>query len=383
MLTGKTRSDDGSSKKIFTRGAGLVSESYGNNQMPDERKLFILKAIVDDYIKSKEPVGSRTIAKKHDMGLSSATIRNEMADLEEMGYLSQPHTSAGRIPSDKAYRLYVDKMLSDGTPHTEDASDFVKYLENRIVEFNDVIKVASQMIADITNYTSIATTSQTSAFKIKAVQMVPIETGRALTVVVGENNVTKTRFVNIDSSIQTADLINLSSILNESFSGRPAEHITLEMINVIVARTGINREKILPIVDSIFECIKECAASEVFRAGDSNLLTHPEFTDINKARDVLDVINSDEIVESLLEKLPEDGNITVKIGSENELEPISDCSVVTASYKINDATVGTISVIGPVRMDYEKVIGALESVRTAMNNKIKEKGKTDQKDLKG
>ncbi len=332
--------------------------------------MLILKAIVDDYIKSMEPVGSRTIAKKYDMGLSSATIRNEMADLEEMGYLSQPHTSAGRIPSDKGYRLYVDRMIRPEEQSFREVERLAAALEARIGEFNQLIKTASDMISQMTQYTSIAMASASRRSAIKALQIVPVETGRVLVIVVMGNDVIKNQLISIDSSISPELLIRLSHIVNEKFTGCPADQISMMMINEIVRQAGVERAMLLPIVDGILDCIKQCETTEVFTSGASNLLCHPEFNDIEKARSLLDLLHNEAILTDLLEQCADAGGLVIRIGAENELNEINECSVVTATYSVNNTSVGTIGVLGPTRMDYSKVISSLEYVRKQINRRM-------------
>jgi len=337
----------------------------------DDRKRQILNAIIDDYIHTMEPVGSRTIAKKYDMGLSSATIRNEMADLEDMGYLLQPHTSAGRIPSDKGYRCYVDSLKDLRIDDINELENCKDYLETKISEFNEMIKVASGLVSKITQYTSIAVMSSSKKLTIKAVQIVPIEKERALVIVVMANDVIINKLVKIGTSINPELLIRLSGIINDTLSNCPADEITIAKINNIVARTGIDREFILPMIDGVLECVKQSEETKVFTEGDSNILTHPEFNDVTKARAILELLHKEDFIVNLLKGRELDNNVTIKIGSETDVEEMSECSVVSATYSINGICVGTIGVLGPTRMDYPKVIKSLEYVRGKLNEGIR------------
>ena len=346
----------------------------------DERKLMILKAVVDDYIESFEPVGSRTIAKKYDMGLSSATIRNEMADLEEMGYLCQPHTSAGRIPSTKGYRVYVDKMLAPASENPKLASAVVNLLEERIIEYNKLIKAAAEIISEMTQYTAIGITKPFDRFVVKALQIVPIDERHALTVVVAENNVIKSKIVEIDPSLTPDTVINLSGIVNNLFAGRPAESISIVMINEIVKLAGTSRDAVLPIIDGIIDCIKQCETGEVFTEGAANLLKFPEFNDIERAREFIDMIQNKDVIENLAKgnEIGESG-LTVSIGTENAGAGLDDYSVVSATYKVDDVCIGTISVLGPTRMDYSKVISSLEYMQKMLEKKMLEESDSKKK----
>lgn len=347
----------------------------------DNRKFMILKAVIDDYIESFEPVGSRTIAKKYDMGLSSATIRNEMADLEEMGYLCQPHTSAGRIPSTKGYRVYVDQMLAPAKENPQLASEIVRLLEGRIVEYNKLIKAAAEIISEMTQYTAIGMTKQAELFTIKALQVVPVDENHVLTVVVAENNVIKSRLVEIDALLEPKTIIELSAILNSSFAGRPAESISLVLINEIVRLAGLPREAVLPIVDGIIDCVQQCETSEFFTEGASNLLKFPEFSDIQKARDFLDMIQDKEKLESIVKSSDDDASgLTVSIGTENAVNGLDDYSVVSATYRVDGVSIGTISVLGPTRMDYSKVISSLEYMQKMLEKKMLDEDTKKKKD---
>ena len=335
----------------------------------DARKMSILKAIIDDYIASVEPVGSRTIAKKYDMGLSSATIRNEMADLEEMGYLSQPHTSAGRIPSDKGYRLYVDKLMNPNErvikPTEEDLEVIRSFMQQRIHELNQMLRAASEIVSRITHYTAIGMASSVKKHAIKALQIISVDICKLLVIVVLDNDVIKNQIVKIKEPLRPEEISKLTVICGNILTGNKAEDITITMINDIVALSGIERERILPIVDGILECIKQCDSAEIYTEGTAKLLEHPEFNDIAKAKSLLELLNKEEELAKLLHNCEDAGakGIVIRIGNENELPEVSDCSVITATYSVDGVNLGTIGVIGPTRMDYSKVISALEYVR--------------------
>ena len=344
----------------------------------DSRKMLILKAIIDDYITDNEPVGSRTIAKKHDIGLSSATIRNEMADLEEMGYLSQPHTSSGRVPSDKAYRLYVDELIDhvseDGekksavaelgfVPTAEEYEALTGYMQGKVNELSQALKVASELVARLTQYTSFAMTGKAHQRSVKTLQLVPVGAHQILVIVVLDNDMIKNSMVKLDSDLTAEDISRLSEICTSVIAGHMANSISLDMINNIVFISGIQRSKLLPIIDGIVDCIKQCDTAEIYTEGTSKLLAHPEFSDVSKARTLLEVLGNEQSMQTLLESCQDAGGLVVKIGSENTMSEISDCSVVTATYSVNGVDIGTIGVLGPKRMDYTKVISALEYVR--------------------
>ena len=338
----------------------------------DARKMLILKAIIDDYISSVEPVGSRTIAKKYDMGLSSATIRNEMADLEEMGYLTQPHTSSGRIPSEKGYRLYVDKLMNLDEPYLkptdEDLNTIKVYMENRIQELNQMLKAASEVVSRITHYTTIGIAGNIKKHAVKTLQLISIDERKLLVVVVLDNDIIKNYMVRLRERLSDDEISRISIICSNVLTGNRAEDITLDKVNDIVELSGIEREKILPILDGILDCIKQCDTAEIYTEGTANLLEHPEFNDVAKAKSLIELFNNEEEMAKLLNNCENAGakGIVVKIGTENELSEVSNCSVITATYSFNGINLGTIGVIGPTRMDYNKVISALEYIRKKM-----------------
>ncbi len=336
----------------------------------DQRKMRILKAIVDDYIQSMEPVGSRTIAKKYEVGLSSATIRNEMADLEEMGYLSQPYSSAGRVPSDKGYRIYVDRLIEIDESKFSEYNRLLNYYEQEINELGQIVKALTKLISNITQYTSFSMKYKTKNSIVKACQVVPIEKGRALVVVLLGNDLVRNKIVNIDYSIELDTLVRLSNILDRKLSGCRAEGISVIIVNEIVRESGMDRHLILPIVDAIIDCLQQAEEVELYTEGASNLLMHPEFFDVNRAKTVLEVVHDTDTVVQLLKKSAETGGLMVRIGQENDFDEISDCSIVTATFRTNDVELGTIGVLGPTRMDYQKVISSLEYIRKKLNQEI-------------
>ena len=351
---------------MLTIRKGMISMGY---EELDARKMLILKAIIDDYISSMEPVGSRTIAKKYDMGLSSATIRNEMADLEEMGYLSQPHTSAGRIPSDKGYRLYVDKLMDtrsrDIKPTEEDLITIRDFMEQRIHELNNMVRAASEIVSRITHYTAIGMAESVKKHAIKTLKIISLDAYQVLVIVVLDNDVIKNQMVKLTIPLLSEEISKLNVICANILAGNKAEDISITMINDIVALSGIDRDRLLPIVDGVLDCIKQCDAAEIYTEGAANLLEHPEFNNVSKAKALLELLNKEDELAKLLHSCDnaDASDIVIRIGTENQMLAVNDCSIVTATYSIDGVNLGTIGVIGPTRMDYSKVISALEYVR--------------------
>ena len=336
----------------------------------DERKRRILQAIIDDYIDTAEPIGSRTIARKHELGLSSATIRNEMSDLEEMGYLAQPHTSSGRVPSDKGYRLYVDQLMQVHDLNSDDIDKIKSAMEMRINELSQLIRQASAVLSRFTKYTSMAITPQMKTSTIKAIQVVPIEDGKAMIIVVTNARVVRNKLVKISESVPPDMLIMISNVLNNKLAGLTIEEVNLGMIKEMAKEVGISGEILLPILDGAADCINLIDNPEVYIEGTTNIFNHPEFRDMVKARDFMNILDEKASLCKMLFDSIETSGITVRIGTENDISGIKECSLVTANYIFADTFVGTIGIIGPTRMEYPKVISSLRFVRRLMNEEV-------------
>lgn len=345
-----------------------------NGGFLDDRKKRILRAIIDDYIDTAEPVGSRTIAKKHELGFSSATIRNEMADLEEMGYLAQPHTSAGRVPSDKGYRLYVDHLMKVQKLSTLEMNIIRESMEIKMNELNQIIKQASMIISKITNYTSIVITPHFNRSTIKSINLIYVDVGQILVIVITNTGVVKNSLLRISEEI-TMDFLNrTASIINKKLFELTIEDVNLRIINQIQQEMGGNNEILLPILNEIFECINSIDNPELFVDGTTNILNHPEFKNVGKAKEFINILEKKKVLLGLLNNIYDDYNkndIFVKIGNENQIDNIKNCSLITTPYMIGEDIVGTIGLIGPTRMEYSKVIATMDFVRNKINDEIK------------
>jgi len=336
----------------------------------DDRKMRILRVIINDYIDSAEPIGSRHISKNLEIGLSSATIRNEMADLEEMGFLEQPHTSAGRIPSEKSYRLYVDQMMDKIELSQNEISEISYGLEHKINELNQLIKRASVVISKITNYPSIAVTPNMKKSILKAVQVVPVEIGMALIIVVTSTGTIRNKLVKIPAETTPDYLITFSNILNGHLSGLSIDRITPKLFLEIERQRGVPLELIGPILDGIIECIEQIDSPEFYLDGSVNIFNHPEFHNIGKAQKLLHAMGQQETLKKIVFSNPDNSDLIIRIGSENDIEEMKGCSLLTASYSIGDEVIGTIGVIGPTRMNYSKVATSLNYVRNKINSEL-------------
>lgn len=336
----------------------------------DDRKKRILRAVVDGYIITGEPVGSRTIARRYEEGLSSATIRNEMADLEDMGYLEQPHTSAGRIPSDKGYRLYVDELMKKRQLSMTEIENINNSLKAKIGEIGQMIKQASLVLSQATKYTSMAIAPQVSKSIIKTVQLVPVDQTKALVVIVTSSGAVESIIARTGAETSPGQLSRLTTVLNESLRGLAIEQITSQVITELQARAGEHRSVLSPVLKAIFECINSIDSKEVYLEGTTNMLNFPEYSDINRVKEVLGIFDAKDVLYKMLNSMREPSGVNVTIGSENGFDEMRDCSVVTAAYNMGDKTIGRIGVIGPMRMNYAHVISYIEFVRDVINREI-------------
>ncbi|MDD4494843.1 MAG: heat-inducible transcriptional repressor HrcA [Eubacteriales bacterium] len=333
----------------------------------DERKKAILKAVIDDYINTAEPIGSRTIARKHELGLSSATIRNEMADLEMLGYLAQPHTSAGRVPSDKGYRMYVDELMNITRLTNDEIRCIRDAMEVKINEIGQLIKLASTIMSHVTKYTSIALMPKLKGVKIKAIQVVPIDSFKALTIVVTEAGVVRNSMVKFPVAVTADTTITLSNLLDQKLRALTSAQITPELIKSLEEELNMKNGLLSAIISGVLDCLRQVERTEIFMDGSTNMFNHPEFKDIIKAQEFLNILDTKEVLCDLLETFDGDKQIKVKIGTENEAIEVKDYSVILASYSLDGSILGSIGVIGPTRMEYSRVIPSLYYIRKNLN----------------
>jgi len=326
----------------------------------DARKFRILQAIIDDYILTAIPVGSRTISKKYEMGLSSATIRNEMSDLEELGYLDQPHISAGRIPSIKAYRLYVDQLLQTGKIHSDDVDSMRAHFSDRTGKMEDVINRAAQVLSSVTHYTSLVMSPKGGEMTIRNLQLVPVSNSSALLVIVTDNGIVRDSVIHVDSDLDADALYAISRTLTERLAGHTLGE-TLEMLKTMGREFAEKRAVLGGISELVADVENQQTKTKLAFGGTSNILNYPEYNDVEKARSFLSML---ETKDALLHILEQHQNVafTVRIGPETGVPELRDCSLVTATYSLGDHTHGTIGVIGPTRMQYGRVLNVLSTM---------------------
>ncbi|NLL96256.1 MAG: heat-inducible transcription repressor HrcA [Clostridiaceae bacterium] len=336
----------------------------------NERKRTILKSIIDNYIESAQPVGSRTIARKHELGLGSATIRNEMADLEELGYITQPHTSAGRIPSDKGYRFYVDNLMQVQSLAQDEMIRIRKAMDERIEEINRLFRKASIIISNITGYTSVVVSPQLSRTRIKSIQLLKIDEKSILVVVVAGGGIVKNKLISHNQVVEDAHLAKLNQAANLFLADKSIGQLTMPVAVDLQREINMPAEVILAILESVDECIKKIETTDIYLEGITNILNYPEFSDLIKAREILDLLNEEEIITGLVRSVTKDKQFDFKIGSENQIDEMKDLSIITTVYGREGKDVGTIGVIGPTRMAYSKVVSSIKYIRELLNKEI-------------
>ena len=337
----------------------------------DERKMKILQAIVKNYLETGEPVGSRTISKYTDLNLSSATIRNEMADLEELGYILQPYTSAGRIPSDKGYRLYVDTMMQEKENEVHKMQEMLLEKEEKM---ENLLKKVAKMLAVNTNYATMISAPVVSGNKLKFVQLSRVDVHQLVVVVVIEGNIIKNTIIDVDDEIDDETLLKLNILLNTNLNGLAIDQINLALITMLKQQAGIHSRIISEVIDAVAEAIRSDEDLEIYTSGANNIFKYPELSDQQKASDIINTFEEKQMLSTIVtDALANEGEngIQVYIGDESKVETMKDCSVVTATYDLGEGMRGTIGIVGPKRMDYEKVVDTLKTLMEQLDSLYK------------
>ena len=339
----------------------------------DERKKKILQAVIRNYLETGEPVGSRTISKYTDLNLSSATIRNEMADLEEMGYILQPHTSAGRIPSDQGYRFYVDAMMAE---KEREVVEMKEMLVERQDKMETLLKQVAKVLAQNTQYATMISAPKTNKNKLKFIQLSKVDNHQILAVIVTEGNVIKNNILRVHEELNDETLLKLNILLNTNLNGLSIDEINLGMISVMKQQAGIHSDIVSEVFDAVAEDIRADEDLEIYTSGTNNIFRYPELADQQRASELINAFEEKQLLGELLLDTAEEGertDIQVYIGNETPVQSMRDCSVVTATYELGDGMKGTIGIVGPKRMDYDKVIGTLRTIQTQLDKLYRDK----------
>ena len=331
-----------------------------------ERQMLILKAIIDDYIATGIPVGSRTLSKREDMKISSATIRNEMADLEESGYLEQPHTSAGRMPSDKAYRLYVDTLMKVTRLNKSEIAFIRGYLNQKMGQLGGVIDATAKVLSEMTNLTSLVLAPQLSQVEIRRIQIVKLGEHKALLVFVFNTGIVRDMMIDVPEELDPYEMETLSNFLTDQVSNRRFADAVTAVREAAAGDIEAHRAFMESLLDAVQTNIRPVAGKDVVLGGAKNIFNHPEYQDVDKAKNFLTLLETKDTLYEMLARST-DMEFTIRIGKENELDELRDMSVITATYRVGDQKLGSFGVIGPTRMNYAKIISVLRCVSASMN----------------
>ncbi|MCB8814242.1 heat-inducible transcriptional repressor HrcA [Desulfosporosinus shakirovi] len=325
----------------------------------DERKRKILRAIVQDYIATAEPIGSRTIARKFDMGVSSATIRNEMADLEDLGFIEQPYTSAGRIPSDAGYRYFVDCLMDPQVLNPEDMEIIERESTKRINELQEVIAHTSKLLSELTNLTSLVLGPHKGKSTFGKMHFLPYQPGQVIMVIVKENGVVENHIIDVGENLTAEELQQVAGVFNQKMRGYSIGQVKRSILHEIYSELSRQRLLIDNALDMLRAILDDNEDEErIHLGGTLNMLNQPEFKDLSKVKTLFKVFEENESLKKVL--TPRQEGLNVTIGGENTLKEFRDCSIISATYKVNGLMIGAVGVLGPTRMDYAKVIAIVD-----------------------
>ena len=335
----------------------------------DNRKKKILKTVIKTYLETGEPVGSRTISKMNELSVSPATIRNEMADLEEMGYLIQPHTSSGRIPTDKGYRFYVDELMEE--KEQGQAARYV-FMNARMDRVENVLENMAKMLAANTNYAAMIAAPRFVNNEVKLIQLSHLDARHLIAVIVVEGNAISNKVIPIDAPVSNEDLLKLNVLLNSALQGKTLDDITLKLMRELNSQAGEYSTVVANVLQAVSDAISESRTDqpEVYTSGTTNIFKYPELAESSSARDILTTFeDKKEMLDLFSEHEQQDGNgIQVYIGNETPIRSMKNCSVVTATYDLGKGLTGTIGIVGPKRMDYDHVFGTLRSLMEQLDS---------------
>lgn len=342
----------------------------------DARKLKILNAVIKNYLETGEPVGSRTISKETDLNLSSATIRNEMADLEEMGYIIQPHTSSGRIPSDAGYRLYVDNLMKEKEAELDkkekDLNAMKEFLNDKVEQVEELLQNTAKLLANDTNYATMITTPiNRRGRRLKFIQFSLLEENKLLCVIVAEGNIIKNRIITLKEILDNETILKLNILFNTSLNGLSLEEMNIGLISKMTNQATEHMELVRNILDVVGLALADEDDFKIYTSGTTNIFKYPELSERDTASEIINTFEEKKLLTNLLvdknNETEENRGIQVYIGNETSVQSMKDCSVVTTTYEIEEGVTGTIGIIGPKRMDYEKVVETLKMVKSQLD----------------
>jgi heat-inducible transcriptional repressor len=328
----------------------------------DDRKSNVLRAIIEDYVATAEPVGSRTIARKYNLGVSPATIRNEMSDLEDLGYLEQPHTSAGRIPSDRGYRYYVDCLMQYQEVSPVEAELIRRTFERKVREIDVLVRETARLLSDTTHLTAVISGPQIEKASFKELRLVPLGGDKAVLVYITDSGFIENQVLELPVEVTMLELARVSDVLNEQLRGQRVESLPKTAIQALqreLSRYGALLEQALHFLEQRMDPGER---NRLYLGGTTHMLDQPEFRDVNKLRTLLNVLEHEDVVANVLDVGRETEGVEIQIGEEIQVRELADCSIVSATYRLGDQVIGKMGVIGPKRMEYARVVGLMNQI---------------------
>ncbi len=339
----------------------------------DDRKKIILQAVVEDYISTAEPVGSRSISKKSDLNLSAATIRNEMGDLEEMGLLVQPHTSAGRVPSTLGYRLYVDNLMQKYEMTANEIEKLKDAVELKMKELDKIVSAVAAAFSNITGLPVIGVLPTAETGLVKNIKAVLVDNYTVMVIISDKSGIIKNKLLRLKSEVSEEFITALNKILNENLSGLTLSEINLNNVMKVQSAVRGNTEILTSVLELVHEAVSEIDTKQIFVEGLSNIFSFPEYNNIEKVKEIFSAMENKENLMQLISAMPSGGEMKVMIGDEIPVEELQQNSVILAPYKVSEKLFGVIGVIGPARMDYSKVMSALEYFANQLSDVLAQK----------
>ncbi len=333
----------------------------------DERKRQVMRAVVESYVANAQPVGSRTIARDYDLGVSSATIRNEMADLEELGYLEQPHTSAGRMPSDAGYRFYVDEIARVSSPTHLQLERMRRAIGQQASEIDEVLQAAGRLLSEITDCLSVVVEPSPSGAVLNTVEIVPLESDRMMLLVITREGLVHNRMLDCPDDVSSEQMNHVSHVLTRYLRGYTlGDILSSEVVRGIRSELDHCRKLLDMVMHILSSYSSEDVQARYRLEGAANIMKQPEFQDVRRAQKVLRVLSQQSVINDLLRSVRSE-DVFVLIGSENRYEGIRDCSIVTSAYSIRGQSAGRIGVLGPRRMNYGRVMGTVKTLTSLLS----------------
>ena len=344
----------------------------------DDRKKRVLQAIVDDYVATNEPVGSKSLIERHNFQVSSATLRNDMAELERLGFIEKPHTSAGRIPSDLGYREYVDSLMKIDTLTQKEQQEIESNISGTVDEAAELIKSATHTLSEATGFISLSMSPRLQKSFLKQIKILMIEPGKALVVLVLSAGVVKDKIVRIPNFVTDEQMIKISGAIEKNLTGKPLDEITLVTVETAAKDTEIPSGILRQVLYEAYTAIKQADQLSIYLEGEHKMLAFPDFSSMGRARNLLGTLSDSGMVAGYVNEMENQAQVSgkkdsymIRIGQEITLEGLDDCSFITATYNMGDTVSGNIGVIGPKRMDYSRVISKMDFVKKKLNEELK------------